>query len=124
MDHDTSRFARRRTHAATLLACAWIAVAATGCYRATFVEPRTAAGVEHDEWTDFFIFGLVGDEERAVSDYCGGPAARVRTGSNFATGLVSAITLGIYTPHKVYVTCTDPAATRALASGAKLEVAP
>jgi len=33
----------------------------------------------------------------------------VRTGANFGTGFLSVITLGIYTPHKVYVTCAAPA---------------
>jgi hypothetical protein len=44
--------------------------------------------------------------------------ARVRTGGNFATGLVSFVTIGIYTPRKVYVTCVDEEATAALRSTA------
>jgi hypothetical protein len=31
--------------------------------------------------------------------------AQVQTGANFGTGLVSILTIGIYTPRKVYVTC-------------------
>jgi hypothetical protein len=124
MAHDTTTLLRNRARGAILLACTSIALVATGCYKATFIAPKTAAGVEHDEWTDFFVFGLVGDEARAVSEYCEGPVARVRTGSNFGTGLVSVITLGIYTPHKIYVTCADPSATEALASSAEQEVAP
>lgn len=91
------------------------ALAASGCYKATFIQPKTAAGVERDEWTDFFLFGLVGDEQRDVRQYCESSVARVRTGGNFGTGLVSFVTLGIYTPRKIYVTCVDEGATRALA---------
>jgi hypothetical protein len=85
-----------------------VALAAVGgCYKATFIQPKTVAGVEHDEWTDFFLFGLVGQEERDISGYCSSDVARLRTGGNFATGLVSVVTFGIYTPRKVYVTCAD-----------------
>jgi hypothetical protein len=35
--------------------------------------------------------------------------AQVQTGANFATGLVSFLTIGIYTPRKVYVTCAAAA---------------
>ena len=77
----------------------------TGCYKASFIEPKARASVEHDEWTDFFLFGLVGSEEVDVRRYCEDPPARVRTGGNFGTGIVSLLTLGIYTPRKFYVTC-------------------
>jgi hypothetical protein len=78
-----------------------------GCYRASFyTDPKLVRGLEHDQWTDFFIFGLVGTEEIDVRSFCEGkPIAEVKTGANFATSFVSAITIGIYTPHKVYVTC-------------------
>jgi hypothetical protein len=93
-----------------------VLAAASGCYKATFIQPKTVAGVEHDEWTDFFVFGIVGEEQRDISGYCSTDVARVRTGGNFATGLVSFLTLGIYTPRKVYVTCTANAAASASTS--------
>lgn len=77
----------------------------TGCYKATFIDSNAHRGAEHEEWTDFFVFGLVGTEEYDVRKFCQGPVALVRTGGNFATGLVSLVTLGIYFPRKVYVTC-------------------
>lgn len=84
-----------------------LALNATGCYRATFIrDPSATRGVEKDKWADFFVFGLVGEETFNVRDFCPeGRVAEVRTGGNFATGLVSFITLGIYAPRKVYVTC-------------------
>jgi hypothetical protein len=78
-----------------------------GCYKATFYQnPHAYAGAQHERWMAFFIFGLVGAPRVDVREFCGpDEVAEVRTGSNFATGLVSALTIGIYTPHKVYVTC-------------------
>lgn len=79
----------------------------TGCYKATFYQnPNAVAGARHERWSDFFIYGLVGSEHFDVRDFCGPDAvAEIRTGANFATGLVSMVTIGIYTPHKVYITC-------------------
>jgi hypothetical protein len=84
-----------------------------GCHRVTFVRDANAvAGEQHEEWTDFFLFGLVGKEQVTVEEFCpGGNASVVRTGGNVATGLVGGLTLGIYTPRKVYVTCAASATT-------------
>lgn len=79
----------------------------TGCYHATFFpDPSLARGQTHEEWSDFFVFGLVGDEHFDTRSFCPSQeVAMVRTGGNFATGLVSALTIGIYTPRKLYVSC-------------------
>jgi hypothetical protein len=86
-------------------------LASSGCYRATFYrDPSVSKGETHDEWTNFYVFGLVGSEKVDVRPFCpGGDVAAVQTGGNFVTGLVSVVTIGIYTPRKVYVTC--PAST-------------
>lgn len=97
-------FETMRVHRAAALTLAMLLF--TGCYRITFVDRSVTPGVEHDEWTDFFLFGLVGHERVEVSRFCpSGEVAMVRTGGNFGTGLVGVVTLGIYTPRKVYVTC-------------------
>jgi hypothetical protein len=86
----------------------------TGCYKATFIrDPDAIRGVEYDRWVSFFVFGLVGEKTLDVKEFCSdGRIAQVRTGGNFGTGLVSALTIGIYTPRKVYVSCAgDPAAS-------------
>jgi hypothetical protein len=101
-----------RRRAILFAAVAWT-IGITGCHKTTFYQdPRAFAGIHHEEWTDFFIFGLVGTEELDVREFCGNDeVAAVRTGSNFATGLVSVLTIGIYTPHKFYVTCAARAAS-------------
>src|SRR5438105_10487103 len=87
-----------------LLLCA---LALGGCYKATFIRDAQAVrGEEHDEWTSFFVFGLVGEQNLDVKQFCpDGRFAEIQTGANFLTGLVSLVTIGIYTPRKVYVTC-------------------
>jgi Bor protein len=84
-----------------------VLLATTGCYKATFYQSPTAVrGARHESWSTFFIFGLVGTDRFDVRSFCGQRAlAEVATGGNFATSLVSVLTIGIYTPRKVYVTC-------------------
>jgi hypothetical protein len=89
-------------------------LATSGCYKATFYKNATAVkGEEHEEWTDFFVFGMVGSEQIDVKRFCSdGDVAVIRTGANVGTGLVGALTIGIYTPRKVYVTCAADGAAR------------
>src|SRR5690606_32710771 len=104
------RLSKRR-----LLASLVVLTCLTSCYRATFHrDPTVVKGETHEEWTDFFLFGLVGTEEFGVQEFCpDGNVAEVKTGGNFATGLVGVITIGIYTPRKVYVSCANEAAQSA-----------
>ena len=87
-----------------VLACL---LATAGCYKATFLrDTKAVRGVERDRWADFFLFGLVGEETLDIAEFCPeGRVAEVQTGGNFGTGLVYVLTVGIYTPRKVYVTC-------------------
>ncbi len=104
----TSAILRRLNTRRLLIPLALAAtLGSTGCYKATFFpDPSAVRGETHEEWSDFYVFGLVGTEHFDVSQFCkDGQAAMVRTGGNFGTGLVSVITIGIYTPRKVYVTC-------------------
>jgi len=90
---------------ATSALVASLLLGTNGCYKATFINPAVVPGETHEEWTDFFIVGLVGKEEFDVREFCPGEAAKVATGGNFLTDLVTVVTLGIYAPRKVYVTC-------------------
>lgn len=90
---------------AVTAAGAALLMSASGCAKATFINPAVAPGESHEEWTDFFLGGLIGNEEFDVREFCPGEAAKVATGGNFLTGLVSVVTVFIYTPRKVYITC-------------------
>jgi hypothetical protein len=91
------------------------ALALSGCYKATFIrDPEAVRGVERDEWVSFWVFGLVGEETFDVRQYCpDGRVAQVQTGGNFGTGIVGILTLGIYTPRKLWVTCAADSGVRA-----------
>jgi hypothetical protein len=78
-----------------------------GCYKATFIRDASVVkGEEHDKWLDFWLWGLVNEQDIDVKQFCpDGRVAQVVTGGNFGSGIVTAVTLGIYAPRKVYVTC-------------------
>ncbi|MBI5534917.1 MAG: hypothetical protein HY898_19475 [Deltaproteobacteria bacterium] len=80
-----------------------------GCYKATFVNPSVAPGPRVEEWTDFYLLGMVGQEEFDVRRFCPGEVAMIRTGGNVATDVITGLTFGIYAPRKLYVTCAAPA---------------
>lgn len=91
-----------------LIAVAIATLAMTsGCYKATFVEDPSAAKREptHEEWSNHYVFGLVGDKEYDTRQWCPEGAAATRTGGNVGTSALTLVTLGIYAPRKVYVTC-------------------
>ena len=97
----------RCTRLLWLLAIAPLAL--QGCYKATFIKPSIPPGSQVEQWTDHYLFGLIGHEEVDVRLFCPGEVASIRTGGNVATDLVTVLTLGIYSPRKVYVTCAGSA---------------
>ena len=81
----------------------------TGCasYHAvvnTGIEPGPRK-IE-DKWADSYLSGLVPPDAVDADPGCGeGGVAMVETRISFLNGLVSALTLGIYTPMEIVVTC-------------------
>ncbi len=88
-----------------VLLSAVLALGLSGCFQTTFVNPGVPEGEEHDPWVSFFMFGLAGEADVDVRDFCPGEVASVGVGQNGGTWIVSLLTLGIYTPRKVYITC-------------------
>lgn len=86
------------------------AMTISGCYKATFVEDAHAAKREptHEEWVDHWLFGTVGEEKFDTRQWCPSGTAAVRTGGNAGTTALTIVTIGIYAPRKVYVTCESP----------------
>jgi hypothetical protein len=76
-----------------------------GCYHSiieTGLEPGETA--YHEKWETAWLVGLIPAEVDAFA-VCGGRWARVETQQSFLNGLVSLLTLGIYSPHEVEVVC-------------------
>ncbi len=87
------------------LGVAALALACAGC-TATFRDPRVPAGEERSSWQSYFLVGAIGEAEVDVRDYCPtGRASEVVIGENALTLGVSVVTLGIYTPRRVLITC-------------------
>ena len=78
-----------------------------GCYKATFIrDPNAVKGTEHEEWVSYWLWGLVNEHDLNVRQFCSdGRVAQVVTGGDFLSGLVELVTLGIYAPRKLWVTC-------------------
>jgi hypothetical protein len=73
---------------------------------ATFQEPRHAKSESHSVWASYYLVGLIGHNDVDVRDHCpSGQASEVKTGTDVATLGVSLLTIGIYTPRRVLVTC-------------------
>jgi hypothetical protein len=65
-----------------------------------------ASAPAHRHWVPGYVFGLWGKAELDVRDDCPSSGAEsVRIGTTWSTLLVSAATLGMYTPREVRVHC-------------------
>ena len=86
-----------------------------GCYQAQVTTDRTAGEtVVHKKWASSYLNGLV-PAKLDVSNDCPNGIAAAERKFTFLNGLVSTLTLGIYLPQNVRVTCAsaEPAAVTA-----------
>jgi hypothetical protein len=83
------------------------ALLCAACYHATIVtgKPESQTVVEK-QWASSFVFGLVPPDVMDVSTDCPDGVAKVETQHSFLNALVAAITIQIYTPMDLKVTCT------------------
>ena len=112
-----SRPTVRLSFASRLLLLFTCVAALSGCgYTYHFRDTTLLRGEEHNEWASYFIFGIVGDYEVNVKEFCPNGAAEIATGNNFATWLLRVVTIGIYSPRKVIIRCSaGPSSTGAAA---------
>lgn len=92
----------------------WACVAAlalTACYHQVVDTGLPAGTTKIDKpWTATWIFGLVPATPIDVRSQCRNGVAIVDTQMTFLNGLVGVLTLGIYTPLSVSVTCSGSGA--------------
>lgn len=91
-------------------------VALLGCYHATIdtgVAPSNR--VIEKKWASGWIFGLVPPSPTATAAQCPSGVARVETKLSFLNQVVSFLTLSIYTPMAIRVTCAEGVITPAAA---------
>jgi Bor protein len=91
----------RKTIAALLLLSA-------GCYHAS-IESGMKPGTDkiEQEWASGWAWGLVGPAPIDAQSACKGGLSKVETEHSFLNGLVGTLTLGIYTPMHLTVTCAS-----------------
>lgn len=88
----------------------------SGCYQAEVVTDRSASDtVVQEKWAPSYLNGLV-PATIDVSDECPNGIASAQRNFTFLNGLVSGLTLGIYLPQNITVTCA--------AGGSMSDVAP
>ena len=94
-----------------LLGVTMLLLSSVGCFHA-IVETGLAAGTEtiSEPWASGWIYGLVPPKPINAASKCKSGVARVETVRSFVTQVVGILTLGIYTPMDIRVTC---AASRA-----------
>lgn len=84
-------------------------IGGTGCYHATIITGRP---VSSDSiaipWANSFVYGLVPPPIVEAAAKCPNGVAKVETQHSFLNSLVGALTLGIYTPIQIDVTCAAP----------------
>jgi hypothetical protein len=82
-----------------LLACAG------GCSHVTYTTGKHRGGGYHEGTNHFFIAGLANTEDVAIDEYCRSGAAKVHVYQTFGDGILSVLTLAIYTPRTFEIWC-------------------
>lgn len=89
--------------ALTLSACANVTITKGG-------GDPVSASPNYEDSKSYFIGGLVGEHTVDVKKACdGGEAKQMQSRTTFLNGVVSILTLGIYTPRTARVWCEEKA---------------
>jgi hypothetical protein len=95
----------RTPHCASLLVAA---ISLAGCYHATVETGLTpSTQVLEQSFASSWIYGLVPPKTVETASRCPNGVAKVETQHTFLNQLVGFITLGIYTPMYIRVTCAQ-----------------
>jgi len=81
-------------------------VGVSGCFRHVYSQGNGGTVEKYDQWQHHFVVGLVNTPTVDVDSVC--PNTKdftVYERQTFLNGLVSGLTLGIYTPSKITVSC-------------------
>jgi hypothetical protein len=80
-----------------------------GCYHASVETGRSAGTQKIDkDWAASWLYGLVPPSTVESQTQCKDGVSKVETQHSFLNGLVGGLTLGIYTPISINVTCAAP----------------
>lgn len=86
-------------------------LATVSCYHATIETAAAPSTVVIEKpFASSWIYGLVPPSTVETAAKCPGGVAKVETQQSFVNGLVAFLTIGIYTPMSIRVTCAAPGA--------------
>jgi hypothetical protein len=99
-----------------------VCVMSLGCYHAS-VETGAPPSAEtiNKSFASGWIYGLVPPSTVSTSSKCPNGPARVETQLSFVNQVVSLLTLGIYTPMQVTVTCAAAVTTAAMPDSSSVQ---
>lgn len=99
---------RRRWYPTLML----VLLATSACFHQAVRTGRPAGQAVVDKpWVNTWLWGLVAAQPLDVRQECRSGVAIIETETSFVNGLVGALTLGIYTPQHVRVTCASGSAS-------------
>jgi hypothetical protein len=82
--------------------------ALTGCFNVTYISrTRQPAAAVHDQNLNFFLVGLIGQHDIQAGQICPTGIAKVHSQSTGVDVLLTIVTLGIYSPRTVHITCAQ-----------------
>ena len=92
----------------TRVLMAILLLATTGCFHAT-IETGAAPSTQTVEkkWASGWVYGLVPPSTIETKEKCPNGVSKVETQQSFANQLVGLLTLGIYTPMDIRVSCAQ-----------------
>jgi hypothetical protein len=100
-------------------------VALAGCYHATIDTGLTPSTVVIDKsWASGWLWGLVPPSAIETASKCPKGVAKVETQLSFLNQLVEALTLGIYSPMAIKVTCAQSGHASAVPGASEIDVPP
>jgi len=106
------------------LLLAAMTIASTGCYHAMVTTGLTPSTVVIDQpFASGWVYGLVPPKTVETAAGCPDGIAMVETELSFVNQLVSFLTLGIYTPMHIKVTCAMTGTASAELTGADVMIA-
>ncbi len=92
-----------RKQIAIVMCCLFVTA---GCYHATIETTATPSTVLIEQgFASSWIYGLVPPSPVETAAKCPNGVAKIETQISFVNGLVGVLTLGIYTPMSIKVTC-------------------
>ena len=94
----------------------------SACYHATVTTGARPSNMKiENRWASSWVFGLVPPSVVETMDRCPEGVAQVETRLSFLNQLVSGLTLGIYSPMEIVVTCADGENDRLPMAGSREE---